>query len=145
LIPPQFRAKQIDVLDRGDQADIRIDLQNPHIRKMATCRIRLKAGGNFRGMVIDDIVISVINEGRLTKLFQVNDPLNDEVLSQNTPVKGDVLLQVNNPCEQHIVAALRSLQHVARKRPLKASSQVSSLRSQLECWNSGILESWVLG
>jgi len=23
--------------------------------------------------------------------------------------------------------------------------QVSSLRSQLECWNSGILESWVLG
>jgi hypothetical protein len=34
LIPPQFRSKQIDVFDRGDQADIRIDLQSPHSRKM---------------------------------------------------------------------------------------------------------------
>jgi hypothetical protein len=34
LIPPQFRSKQIDVFDWGDQADIRIDLQSPHSRKM---------------------------------------------------------------------------------------------------------------
>ena len=58
-------------------------------------------------MVIDDIVISIITEGRLTKLVQVNGPLNDAARSQNTSVKEDVLLQVNNPLEQHIVAALR--------------------------------------
>jgi hypothetical protein len=93
LIPPQFKAKQIDVLDKGDQADIRINLQNPHSRKTAACRIRLRAGSNFRGLLIDDIVISIINEGRLTKLVQVNDSLPD---------------------------TLRSLHHVARKKPLRA-------------------------
>jgi len=128
LIPPQFKANQIDVLDRGDQADIRINLQNPHSRKMATCRIRLRAGGNFRGLVIDDIVISIINEGRLTKLVQVNDSLNDAVLSQNTPVKGDVLLQVNNPLEQHIVAALRRKPIVGLSRTYQSQLFLEQLR-----------------
>jgi hypothetical protein len=58
-------------------------------------------------MVIDDMVIGITNQGSLTKLVQVNSSLNDTVLSQNTPIKGNVLLQVNNPLEQHIVAALR--------------------------------------
>ena len=107
LIPPQFKAKQIDVLDGGNRADIHINLQNAHSREMATCHIRLRAGGNFRGMVIDDVVVSIINEGRLTKLVQQNGSLSDAVLSQNAPFNGDVVLQVYNPLEQHIVATLR--------------------------------------
>jgi hypothetical protein len=107
LIPPQFKAKQIDVLDGGNRADIHINLQNVHSQEMATCHIRLRAGGNFRGMVIDDVVVSIINEGRLTKLVQQNGSLSDAVLSQNAPFNGDVVLQVYNPLEQHILAALR--------------------------------------
>ena len=67
----------------------------------------MKAGGDFHGMVIDDIVIRIINEGRLTKMIQVNGSLNDAVLSQNSSIKGNVLLQVNNFLKQHIVAVTR--------------------------------------
>jgi len=107
LIPPQFKANQIDVFDGGSQADIRVNLQHSHSRQRVPCCIRLRTGGNSRGMVIDDMVIGITNQGSLTKLVQVNSSLNDTVLSQNTPIKGNVLLQVNNPLEQHIVAALR--------------------------------------
>ena len=107
LIPPQFRAKQIDVLDGGNQADIRIKLQHCRRRQKVTCRIQLRAGGNFRGMVIDDIFIRIINAGGLIKLVQVNGSLNNAVLCQTTHVEGRVLLEVNNPLEQHIVAILQ--------------------------------------
>jgi hypothetical protein len=106
LIPPQFKATQIDVLDKGEQADIRIKLQNTRNRKLATCRILLRAGGNYRGMIVDDVAISILNVGGLTKLVRLNGSLDASVLCQEKPVEGDILLQVNNPLEQHIVAAL---------------------------------------
>jgi hypothetical protein len=128
LIPSQFKAKQIEVLDQGNQADIRVNLQDSNSRQRVTCRILLKAGGNFRGMVIDDIVVSIITEGRLTKLVQVHGSLNDAVLSQNTPVKGDVLLQVNNPLEQHIMAALRRKPIVGLSRTYESQLFLEQLR-----------------
>jgi len=45
LIPPQFKTKSIGVFDKGNQADIRVDLQNPISRKTVPCRILLEAGG----------------------------------------------------------------------------------------------------
>ena len=107
LIPPQFKATQIDVLDKGDQADIRIKLQNAYKRGSATCRILLRAGGSYRGMGVDDVAIRVLNVGGLTKLVRVNGCLDASVRCQDKPVEGDILLQVSNPLEQHIVAALR--------------------------------------
>jgi hypothetical protein len=64
----------------------------------------------------------------LIKPVQVNGPLNDEVLSQNTPVKGDVLLQVNNPLEQHIVAALRRKPIVGLSRTYESQLFLEQVR-----------------
>ncbi len=128
LIPPQFSVQQIDVLDEGCQADIRVNLKNSHSRHRSTCHILLRAGGNFRGMAIDDIFISFITEGRSIKLVQVNDSFNDDVSSQHIPLKGNVLLQVHNPLKQHIVAALRRQPIVGLRRAYESQLFLEQLR-----------------
>ena len=57
-------------------------------------------------MIVDDVAIRILNVGSLTKLVRLNGSLDASVLCQKKPVEGDILLQVNNPLEQHIVAAL---------------------------------------
>ena len=107
LIPPQFKATQMDVLDKGDQADIRFSLSSSSRREAATCRILLRAGGNYRAMMVDDLAIRFLNVDGLTKLVRVNGPLDASVAGQDKTVEGDDLLQVDNPLEKHIVAVLR--------------------------------------
>ena len=107
LIPPQFKATQMDVLDKGDQADIRFSLYNSCRRKAATCRILLRAGGNFRAMMVDDLAIRILNVDGFTKLVRVNGPLDASATGQDEPAEGDDLLRVDNPLEKHIVAVLR--------------------------------------
>ena len=58
-------------------------------------------------MMVDDVAISILNVDGMTKLVRVNGSLDASVLGQDTPDEGDILLQANNPLEQHIVAALR--------------------------------------
>ncbi len=128
LIPPQFKTKLIDVSDGGNQADIRVNLQNIHSRKIVPCRIMLRAGGNFRGMMIDDVVFGIISEGSLIKLVQLYGSPNDAVSNQNKPVKGGLLLQANNPLEQHIVAALRRKPIVGLSRAYESQLFLEQLR-----------------
>lgn len=107
LIPPLFKATQMDVLDKGDQADIRFSLYNSSRREAATCRILLRAGGNYRAMMVDDLAIRILNVNGLTKLVRVDGPLDASMTGQDGPVEGDDLLRVDNPLEQHILAVLR--------------------------------------
>jgi hypothetical protein len=106
LIPPQFKTRLVDVRDRGNQADISVSLYNSQSRQLVTCCILLRSGDNFRGMMIDDFGVGIISEGSLIKVVRLDRSLKGAVLHQNESLRGDVLLQVNNPLEQHIVAAL---------------------------------------
>ena len=58
-------------------------------------------------MKIDDVAIRFLNIGGLIKLIRVNGRSDASILGPDKLVEGDILLQVNNPLEQHIVAALR--------------------------------------
>jgi hypothetical protein len=132
LIPPPYKATQIDALDNGDRADIRIKLKNAHNLASATCRIRLKAGGSYRGMKIDDVAIRFLNIGGLIKLIRMNGGSDTSILDSDKPVEGDILLQVNNPLEQHIVAALRHTPIVGMARAFDSQlflEQVHGFRS----------------
>ena len=128
LIPPQFKTKPVVVRDLGNQAEITINLHNSHNQQIATGRIFLRAGGNFRGMMIDDFAVSIIDRGRSIKLVQLSGSLKDAVLHQNESLTGNVLLQVDNPLEQHIVAALRRKPLVGLSRTYESQLFLEELR-----------------
>lgn len=107
LIPPPFKAGLVGVQNQGHQADIHLNLYNPDTRQRVPCCIRLRSGGTFRGLALNDLTVSIIHKGRLTKLVRVGGSLDDAVARQHEPVQGNVLLEVADPLEQHIIAALR--------------------------------------
>jgi hypothetical protein len=107
LIPPQFKTRVIDIQGQGQRADIHLQLHNRHNRHTITCRIELRTGGNFRGMMIDDFAFSVRTEDSRLKLVKIKDSLRDASSQPDKSITKKVLLEVDNPLEQHIVAALK--------------------------------------
>jgi hypothetical protein len=88
----------------------------------------LKSGGKLRAMMIDGLVFIILTEGSRIKLVQTDGSLKDAVSNQNKPVKGKLLLQVNNPLEQHILAALRHKPIVGLSRAYESQLFLEQLR-----------------
>jgi len=78
--------------------------------------------------MIDDSTFIILTEDSLIKLVQIDGSLKDDVYDQNKPVKGRTLLQVNNPLEQHILAALRRKPIVGLSRAYESQLFLERLR-----------------
>jgi hypothetical protein len=128
LIPPQFETWPVDVRDRGDQADIRIELRNPLNGQQMTCCILLRTGGRFRGMVVDDFGIRITSERESVKMIRLTGSLEDAVSGQDESPEENILLKVDNPLERHIVAALQRRPIVGLSRTRQSQLFLEKLR-----------------
>ena len=107
LIPQIYKTESVKVDDRGSKAHIIAQLYNNKTCKNTACKINLKAGGIFRGVMIDNYAIAISTRGVLIKLIGLNKPLED-ALSEGKTFHGNALLEVNNPLKQNIIAVLKN-------------------------------------
>ena len=106
LIPATFTVEIRRVDDRGTGADLSLDLYNRQTKRNLPCKITLNTGAGFRGLRIDDMVIGFKSEASGIQLIKLNQPLNKAAKSGIQNLNGQVILAVDNPLEQNIVAAL---------------------------------------
>ncbi|MBW2193252.1 MAG: hypothetical protein JRF27_05630, partial [Deltaproteobacteria bacterium] len=116
LIPEHYTIRSADVDDRTTKADVTLHLYNEISGLNATCKMALRAGGTFRGMSIDGHAIVIRSEGTTLKLIEINTPLEAAASSGDPDCSGPVLLTVDNPLKQNILAVLRKDPLVKLKR-----------------------------
>ena len=108
LIPEVYKIESVKVEDRGLMAQIIMNLFNNEMCKNTICKINLKAGGNFRGIMIDNYAIAISTKGVLIKLIEMNKPIEGTPGKGLKELYGNVLLEVNNPLKQNIIAVLKN-------------------------------------
>jgi hypothetical protein len=106
LIPATFTVEIRRVDDRGTGADLSLQLYNRQTKRNLPCKISLNIGAGFRGLQVDDMVIGFKSEASGIQLIKLNQPLNQAAKTGIKNLNGQVLLVVDNPLKQHIVAAL---------------------------------------
>jgi hypothetical protein len=107
LIPEPYRIESPEVMTGGNTAQINLQLFNTRTGTPATCKMTLRDGGNFRGMRLDNYSIAVKIDGGLITLIEMNQSLEDACRVGSDAGYGDVLLTVDNPLKQHIIAVFR--------------------------------------
>ena len=108
LIPEAYNIELVKVEDRKLMAQIFIHLYNKETGGNTKCKINLKAGGNFRGVMIDNYAITISTKGVLIKLIELNKPIEDTPRKGEKELYGNVLLEVNNPLKQNIIAVIKN-------------------------------------
>ena len=117
LLPPFFRFEVKQVVQTPDKADIRLLLTHRHHGRSVPCHIRLVKGGRQRWLSLDRITLSFQSHGTWLRVWQHHD---------RWPHRIQEVLAIDNPLEQHIVAALR-------RRPLIGIAQIKQSQQLLEC------------
>ena len=56
--------------------------------------------------MVDDLAIGIKSDAALIHLIKLNQPLEDTAEAGKDAMNGAVLLTVDNPLQQHIIAAL---------------------------------------
>lgn len=107
LIPPQFRTDSVEVEKAENMVRIRLQLYNRQAFIKIPCEMILKAGGRFRGMMIDHLAVGLYSSGVLVRLRQLKHPLEEAAMLEEETLSGKILLEVNNPLEQNIIYSLR--------------------------------------
>ena len=108
LLPRDFKTETVEVDHKGTEAEIFMLLSNEAASSRVPCKITLREGGSFRGFMIDNHIAGIKREGRSIGLIQLNVSLQDAAKEGRNALHGDVLLEVENPLEQTIIASLRS-------------------------------------
>jgi len=108
LIPDVYKIEAIKVEDRELNTQITLQLYNDKTCKNTICKINLKAGGNFRGIMIDNYAIAISSKGVLIKLIELNKPIEDTPREGEKALYGKVLLELDNPLKQNIIAVLKN-------------------------------------
>jgi hypothetical protein len=106
LIPDTFMVEIRRVDDRGTGADLSLHLFNRQTKMNLPCKISLNIGAGFRGLQVDGMVIGFKSEASGIQIIKLNQPLNQAAKTGIKNLSGQVLLVVDNPLKQHIVAAL---------------------------------------
>lgn len=120
LIPREYPIKAVEVTGEGNTAHIRLGIENPHTEQYVGCNIKLREGGNFRGMSLDDYVIGLKSEQASIKLIRLHVKLEEAVsLGTETP-EGEILLEIDNPLKQNIIAVLEKEPIVNLKRAFES-------------------------
>ena len=128
MIPETFTVEIRRVNDRGTGADLSLDLYNRQTKKNLPCKIILKTGAGFRGLRIDDLVIGFNRETSGIQLIKLNQPLHKAAKSGIQNLNGQVILAVDNPLEQNIVAALCHRPIIGLRRTHESQLFLETLR-----------------
>jgi hypothetical protein len=107
LIPRAYPLKTVAVKREDNKADVKLVIENPFTGLDVSCKLTLREGGNFRGMMIDDDVIGIKSEQASIKLIHLNAKLAEAVIAGAAAMEGEILLEIDNPLKQNIVAALK--------------------------------------
>jgi hypothetical protein len=86
---------------------VKLVIENPYTRQDVSCKLALREGGNFRGMMIDDDVIGIKSEQASIKLIRLYAKLEEALLSGAKTLEGEILSEIDNPLKQNIVTALK--------------------------------------
>jgi len=106
LIPASFMVKICQVEDRGTGADLFLELYDRQTQRKRSCKITLNIGAGFRGLQFDDMVIGFKKAASRIQLIKLDQPLDKAAKRGIKSLNGQVMLTVDNPLEQNIVAAL---------------------------------------
>jgi hypothetical protein len=131
LIPDIFRVDIRRVDDRGNGADLSLGLYHRHTKRGLPCKIRLSIGAGFRGLQIDDRVIGFKSEASGIELIELHQPFEQAIKSGIKNLEGRVILAVDNPLEQHIVAALGHHPIIGLKRAQESQLFLESVRGYM--------------
>ena len=92
------------------------------------CKITLNIGTGFRGLQVDDMVIGFKSEASGIQLIKLNQPLNQAAKTGIKNLNGQVILAVDNPLEQNIVAALCHRPIIGLRRTHESQLFMETLR-----------------
>ena len=107
LIPRTLKPEIRRVDNQGTSAEVFMHLVNQEIGSHIPCKTILKIGPGVRGLMVDDLAIGIKSDAALIHLIKLDQPLKDIAEAGKDAMKGTVLLTVDNPLQQHIIAALR--------------------------------------
>jgi hypothetical protein len=107
LIPQSYPLKTVAVKGEGNTADVKLVIENPYTDQDVSCKLTLREGGNFRGMMIDNDVIGIKSEQSSIKLIRLHAKLEEAAISGAAVLEEEILFEVDNPLKQNIVAALK--------------------------------------
>ncbi len=127
LIPQTFKTEIRRVDDRGTRADLLINLFDRQTERDLSCKIILKIGPGFRGLMVDDLAIAIKNKASLIQLINLNQPLERAAKTGIETRKGKVILEVDNPLEQNILAVLRRQPIVGLRRTYESQLFLEAL------------------
>jgi hypothetical protein len=66
----------------------------------------LKGDGDFRGFRLDDHVLGIFKTENVVQLVELNASLNDAAGNEKAQEDGQLVLEVDNPLKQNIIATL---------------------------------------
>ena len=132
LIPEVYKIESVKVEDRGLTAQIIMNLFNDKTCKNTICKINLKAGGNFRGIMLDNYAVAISTNGTLIKLIELNKSLKDIAGKDEKALNGKVLLELDNPLKQNIIAILKNKPIVSLKKTYDSQLFLERLRGFME-------------
>jgi len=132
LIPDAYKIEAIKVEDRGLHAQIIMQLYNNELCKNTICKINLKAGSNFRGVMIDNYAVAISTKGVLIKLIELNKPIEDAANEGKQALYGKVLLELDNPLKQNIIAVLKNKPIVSLKKSYDSQLFLERLHGFME-------------
>lgn len=116
FIPEHYTIQSANVDDRTTTANVTLNLFNEISGLEVTCEMTLRTGGTFRGISIDGYAIVIRSEGTTLQLMEINTSLKEAANSIDQGWSGPVLLTVDNPLKQNIIAVLRKDPVVKLKR-----------------------------
>jgi len=133
LIPEVYKIESVKVEDRELKAQITLQLYNDKTCKNTICKINLKAGGNFRGIMIDNYAVAISTKGPLIKLIELNKPIEDAANEGEKALYGKVLLELDNPLKQNIIAVLKNKPIVSLKKTYDSQLFLERLHGYTLC------------
>ena len=107
LVHPFFHIDLRKVEVSGKQAQIHLRLRHRQSGQSAAGSITLKNGGRIRAMEIDDQPIIFQSLTDQVRLIRPDRAIKKPEQIKTEQIKGEVLLKVNNPLQQNIIALMQ--------------------------------------
>jgi hypothetical protein len=127
LIPREYRVETLSIEGGRTRAEINMDLCHRHTREHISCGIVLGQGGRFRGFAVGEAVIGIKSQETLVRLVQLREPLEVSARKGEKALWDDILLEVDNPLEQNIIACLRGQPKVGLRRAYESQAFMERL------------------
>lgn len=125
LIPREWKPVRFSAAHTPAGTRVTGSLHNPRTSREVVVDIDLSAPNTFRGLQIDDLLISFTIEGTALHVRTLGTPDEKIAAAARDTAAGDHLLTVENPLAQHIIAAIK-------KKPLVDCRQTYDAQLFLE-------------